>query len=186
MGIDRELLHGAAKQDRKSEHLLYKACYSLLLSVTTRYFINEEDRVVAMNESFFKALNALPDFLKDQNPDAFVPWIRRITINTSIDMIRAQKRRKEEYTETIPEGWTSAAAENLEVDAEQLQRLLNKLPDMQRTVINMFAVDGFNHQEIADRLGITPENSRYHLSTARKTLTGWLNAMVKHIKTLVW
>lgn len=185
MGITDSLLQSAAKQKRKSEYLLYKECYAPLMSVAYRYFSNEEDRMVALNESYYKVLKGLKDFMEHNPSSQFIFWAKRITTNTCIDLIRKQKRRLEVPSEELPTAAHIGELNATEVDVEELERLLGKLPEVQQLVMNMYAIDGYTHKEISTQLGITEENSRYHLSAARRTLTSWLNAAKENLKSFV-
>ncbi len=185
MGITDSLLQSAAKQKRKSEYLLYKDCYAPLMSVAYRYFKNEEDRMVALNESFYKVLKGLNEFLEHNPSGQFMFWAKRITINTCIDLIRQQKRNLEIPSEDMPVEAHVAELNSTDVDVEALEKLLGRLPEVQQLVMNMRAIDGYTHKEISSQLGITEENSRYHLSAARRTLTSWLNAAKENLKSFV-
>jgi RNA polymerase sigma factor (sigma-70 family) len=185
MGITDSLLQSAAKQKRKSEYLLYKECYAPLMSVAYRYFKNEEDRMVALNESFYKVLKGLKEFLEHNPSSQFIFWAKRITTNTCIDLIRKQKRSLEIPSEDMPVEAHVADLNSTEVDVEELEKLLGRLPEVQQLVMNMHAIDGYSHKEISAQLGITEENSRYHLSAARRSLTNWLNAAKENLKSFV-
>lgn len=185
MGLTDSLLHAAAKQKRKSEYLLYRECYAPLMSVTYRYFSNESDRMEALNESYFKILKNLNDFLEHHPSSQFMFWAKRITANTCIDLLRKQKRNLENPTEEVPVvGQVEQPIDN-DIDVDELEAMMQKLPEVQRVVLNMHAVDGFTHKEISDHLGITIDNSRYHLMAARKSLLNWMSTAKMKFKSLV-
>jgi RNA polymerase sigma factor (sigma-70 family) len=99
-------------------------------------------------------------------------------VYTAIDFYRSKKK----YNETIKLNaeYSYNAIENLHVDyntvdknleANYIYTIMKNLPDTTREVINMFAIDGYNHKEIAETLNITEEGSRWHVFKARKLIT---------------
>lgn len=189
--IDRSILKKASKQDRKGQYLLYKACYGELFQITCRYFQNEDERAATLNAAFLKILDALPGFLKTHESDRFMFWAKRILINTCIDAYRKESRMQKETKLTdwqeeqvsMDQAALNEAESNLNV--EELEKLIHSLSPLKRQVFNLYAIDGYSHKEIADQLAISEENSRYHLSQARKGLKSMLLNIVKSAKMLL-
>ena len=103
----------------------------------------------------------------------FEAWIRRISINNAIDDFRKNLRRKDiiEYNDKIKfeKNYTINEYE-LEINAEELNDMLFLLPKATNVVFNLFAIDGFSHKEISEKLGITTNTSKWHVKEARKKL----------------
>jgi RNA polymerase sigma-70 factor (ECF subfamily) len=153
-----------------------------------RYHTNKEDAVAVLNRGFLKILNKL-DTRGENVP--FEAWIRRIMINTVIDEFRKNRRRKEVMHYTDWEEPVSATGEELDfneadqrLDAEAVEALIQALSPMSRQVFNLFAIDGYAHQEIADRLGISVGTSKWHVSNARKILQQQVTALMKQEEKL--
>ncbi len=189
--IDRSILKKASKQDRRGQYLLYKACYGELFQITCRYFQNEEDRMSALNGGFLKILEALPEFLKNNEHDRFLYWAKRIVINSCIDAYRKDNRMQKETKLTdwqeeqvpIDQGVLNEAESKM--STEELEEMIFALTPMKRQVFNLYAIDGYSHKEIATQLNITEENSRYHLSQARKGLQGMLAKVINTAKSFL-
>jgi RNA polymerase sigma factor, sigma-70 family len=135
---------------------------------------NEEDAMEAMNASFLKILKNLS---KLNDIHSIGGWVKQIAIRTSIDYYRMHKKHNEKTNLSIDNEQASihynAGNEDYtesKMDNQLVFRLIQQLPDTTRNVLNMFALDGFSHKEIAEQLDISEESSRWHLFRARKIL----------------
>ena len=176
MQITNQLLHKCVQNDRKSQSELYRLSYSLLMSIAFRYYKNQDDAMAVLNMCFYKVLTGLGPFLKKNNVTVYKPWMSRIMINTIIDEYRKEKKKKEviqplevEKAEIMMNDSDYNAIEDY-IQVEDLQRMLNTLPNMQQKVFNLFVIDGYKHKEIAEMLSISEGNSKWNLSIARKEL----------------
>lgn len=189
MNPDAQLINDCRKGNRKAQYLLFRSCFPVLMGVCSRYSQDEEQAQSGMNESFLKILDNL-DKWKSNTP--FEPWIRRIAINVMIDAFRKNRRVKEliEYRDfsgvqeenslTDPD-WQVAPNP---IDAEVLQRMIQQLPPTSQKVFNLFAIDGFKHQEIARLLKMSEGTSKWHLSSARKKLKEWVKEYLHQHSTI--
>ena len=96
MNIEKHLLEGCIRGERKAQYELYKLCYGILMAVCFRYERNKEDAEFLLNKAFLKILNNLESY---SSSVPFEAWIRRITINTAIDEYRKSQRSKVDYVE---------------------------------------------------------------------------------------
>jgi RNA polymerase sigma-70 factor (ECF subfamily) len=143
------------------------------MPVCFRYHNNEEDARSSLNLGFMKILKGLENVEDDVN---FPAWSKRIIVNTLID----EYRKKRNYTsrvkskETERELDVEGSAETNEAESnfgyESLLKLIKELPDVSQKVFNLYVIEGYNHKEIGDLLGISEGTSKWHLSTARKVL----------------
>lgn len=129
----------------------------------------------SLNMIFVKLIQHMGDYLKRQADIPFEQWMRRVSINYIIDEFRREKR----YRELINLG--DAAMEHHQpvhsdldarYDKEEITKAIESLPAMSRTVFNLYAVDGYKHEEIAGMLGISSGTSKAHLFHARKKVAG--------------
>lgn len=120
-----------------------------------------------MVTAFTKVFEKINQFKGD---GSFEGWIRRIMVNESLTYLR---RHKSMYLETEIEAADRepdyGSLQN-ELEAEDLRKLIADLPTGYRIVFNLYAIDGFSHQEIAEQLGITESTSKSQLSRARALL----------------
>ncbi len=173
--ITNLIIQGCIHNDRKCQRLLYEYCFPIMMRVCKRYTINEDEAVESMNASFLKILQKL-DTLKDIQ--TIPAWVKQITVNTSIDFYRAKKRYSERNRFTIDTEYSNVENNHFNIDfteskmdSSKIYRLINELPDTTREVLNLFAIDGYSHREVAGMLNISEENSRWHLHKARKLMT---------------
>ena len=108
----------------------------------------------------------------------------KFMVNTIIDEFRRDKKRRENMSgaELIEDRATgrvdyNEAAQNLE--AEELEMMIQKLPDMSRKVFNLYAIEGYTHKEIGEMLGISDGTSKWHVSFARKSLQEMIKSAMK-------
>jgi len=136
------------------------------------------DRTMAqdiLQESFIKIFNKIKEFKSEGSLEG---WLRRIVANTAIDHLR-QKQRTQDYIsdrEEIKE--ESKEADGLEnLQTQDILKQVSKLPDGARLVFNLYALEGYTHKEIAQKLNITEGTSKSQFNRARKLLMTWLNKL---------
>lgn len=162
-----DILKGCVAQHRTSQKQLYKLYYSYSMSIAIRYIQDQQIAELAVNDSFMKVFTNIKKF--DLNK-SFKPWLRQILVNTSIDHIK--KKNKYRMNTNISEAENISERENIlsSISYDELLRLVHKLSDAYRTVFNMYAIDGYKHDEIANKLGISIGTSKSNLSKARAKL----------------
>lgn len=179
------LIEACLQNDRKAQKALYEQYFQYLMSICYRYEHNSQDAVAIVNQAFLKIILNLESF--DQNKP-FLPWIKRITVNVSIDHIR---KKKSTYGSTIfldEEGWEKEGDENETIDEnndnliyEDYILMMEKLEEPTKTIFNLYAIDEYSHKEIAEKLNISERTSKRYLSKAREAL----KSMIAAKKTLM-
>jgi RNA polymerase sigma factor (sigma-70 family) len=163
-----ELLLASVKGDRKSQEKLYKSFFSYAMSICMRYTKNKDEAIEVCNDGFLKV------FLKGEQFDEKYPfkaWLKRIMVNTAIDFNRKnQKFSNHEDIETAYNVSSNYATAEDSLGYEQLILLIQKLNPAYREVFNLFAIDGYSHEEIANMLNIPVGTSKSKLSRARESL----------------
>ena len=152
--------------------MLYDYCFDSMMSICMRYEKDENRALEVLNGAFIKVLKNLHTYDTDL---AFKPWCNRLTVNEAIDKYRQKTRRREIFDDDCEglenfSSTESVPAEDHWEEAEYLQSLLEKLKESEKTVFNLFAIDGYSHKEIAAMLGITERSSIRHLTNARRKL----------------
>ena len=160
------LIKRAKKQDRKAQHLIYEIHAPKMLSVCRYYLKDVQIAESVMLNGFFKVFTKIEQFREE---GSFEGWIRRIMVREAISYLRGQKQIEYSIDEvTIPQ----ESSNNIEVSigVEQIQTLIDELPDGYKIVFVMYAIEGYKHQEIADMLEIAESTSKSQLFKARKML----------------
>jgi RNA polymerase sigma-70 factor (ECF subfamily) len=170
------LLKGCLANNRKAQEALYRRFYPFAMTIALRYSRDEHDAADILSHAFVKIFKSVRTF--DATKGSLHAWIKRIVINEGLDHIKSRSRFSENVeVETIAEPEINNAALE-EMGAEEIMNLIKKLPRATHAVFVMYAVEGFNHREIGERLNISEGTSKWHLSEARKTL----QQQLQHLK----
>ncbi|GAB3925087.1 RNA polymerase sigma factor [Mucilaginibacter myungsuensis] len=157
---------GVIAHDRKQEELFYKTFASRMLSVCLRYAKDRDEAQDILQEGFIKAFKNRHNYRGEGSLEG---WLRRIMVHASIS--RYRKQRPIVLCEDMgAEEMFSDAYCNDELEAKDLMRMIRQLPDSYRNVFNMYAIEGYSHQEIGSVLGMTELLSRTTLCRARTIL----------------
>ena len=172
--IDHSIIRGCLQKDKKSEYLLYKQSFSLLMKVCYRYTSNKDDAMDFVNRGFLKILNNL-DKYDFQHP--YEAWIRRIMVNVIIDEFRKNKSYKEHVYMAEHQDLATFQSNTYSINdgeqnlfASEIMNLVQQLPAMAREVLNLYVFDGYSHKEIGEMMGISEAASKWHLFNARNIL----------------
>lgn len=164
----------AQKNSNQAKEFIYKQYYGYLMAVVLRYIKDAHDAEELVNESFIRVFKNMGRFKMDGEiitlEKLFLGWISRITANLSIDHLRAKKQITliEDNSQFESFLLPKKPTDNLEV--EDILGLLERLPEIQRLIFNLYEVDGYSHEEIGIKLGIPQSTSRTYLTRAKKKL----------------
>lgn len=175
---ERELIQGCLDGDRRSQEHLYTRYSRRMYAVCLRYARHELEAQDLMQEGFIRVFEKLSSFRLDGSLEG---WVRRIMVHTSINHYRRKAFQNEKFgLEHLPEGVVaSVAMEHL--GEQELLALVAQLPDGYRHVFNLYAIEGYDHAEIAEMLGCGESTSRSQLSKARKFLQDRIERKEQHL-----
>ncbi|KAB2814766.1 RNA polymerase sigma factor [Phaeocystidibacter luteus] len=161
------VIQACRDNNRLAQKELYQHFYGYGMSVAFRYVNDREDAVEILNTAFVKIFKNL-DSYDIEKP--LKPWIRRIMVNTAIDFLRVRRRIADSGDiELAPEpGVQESVTSNLAY--EEILKLIQQLSPSYRTVFNLFVIEGYKHEEIADMLGISVGTSKSNLFKAKAHL----------------
>lgn len=165
----------ARKDDERAKELIYKKLYGYVAVIVGRYVKSTHDQEELINETFIKAFKAVKTFAyaekeSEKAEKLFYGWIGRIASNLSIDHLRARKRFQANDDWAEEELNSIAVASTVELEVQDILKLLDKLPEIQRIIFNMFEVEGYSHEEIARELNIPESTSRTYLTRGKQKL----------------
>lgn len=162
-----EVINGCLAGRADAERLLFKQFFGYAKSIALRYASNDIEAEEIINDGFLKIFRHLQNYDFAQ---PFKAWLRTIMINTSIDFYR----KKQKYAiMSFPEQMPDAVFDDNILDkisAEEILALVRKLSPAYRTVFLMYVIDGYNHREIGEALGINEGTSKSNLAKARAKL----------------
>lgn len=139
-----------------------------MMALCRRYVSDAEDAKDVLQEGFLKIFVEIGQY---SGKGSFGGWIRKIFVNASLDYMRKKNRLKQkELLTDIQIEYAENAPDMVDITAEDLMLCMGELPDIHRTVFNLFAVEGFSHKEIAALLHIPESTSRSFFFRARQLL----------------
>jgi RNA polymerase sigma-70 factor (ECF subfamily) len=165
---------GCARNQRESQKKIYNSFYSYGMSVCLRYTSRHEDAVEIYNDSFLKIFKEIYHYkpLYADEINSFKGWIRKIMIYTAIDHTR--KNNKHSFTADFETSviYMTDNEENVvdRMSYEEIIAAIQQLSPAYRTVLNLYIIDGFTHEEIAKQLDIAVGTSKSNLFKARQQL----------------
>lgn len=164
---EEELIKGCIKNERLAQKRLYERFFSKMMGVCMRYSSHPEQATEILNMGFLKVFDSIKKFAdKGGNLEA---WIYRIMVNTAIDYLRAEIRHQ--HTDIEKSVYVEDTGDVIaDLAAEQILEMVNELPPSYRAVFNLFVMEGYNHGEIGELLGINEGTSKSNLAKARAKL----------------
>jgi RNA polymerase sigma factor (sigma-70 family) len=159
---EKSLIKRCLNRDPLAQKYLYDLYSKKLYGICLRYGQSDEEAQDILQDSFVKIFTKLDTF---QNTGSFEGWMKRIVSNTAIEYYRKRIDIVEVDEFTLSPYLSSQADTNLET--EELLKLIQNLPDGYRIVFNMYAIEGYNHGEIALKLGISEGTSKSQYSRAK-------------------
>jgi|SRR5690349_12221187 len=154
--------------DRDAYYRIYKLYARSMYNVSFRITGREEDAEDALQEAFVSAFRNLASYRADAT---FGAWLKRIVVNKSINVLK--KRRYEllpdDESWDIPED-EEAADYKEGLTVERVKKAIEELPDGYRTVLSLYLLEGYDHQEIGEIMGISESTSKSQLNRAKGKL----------------
>ncbi|MBT8252655.1 MAG: RNA polymerase sigma factor [Flavobacteriaceae bacterium] len=162
---ETELIKRAMRSDREAQHLLFETHAPKMLSVCRYYIRDIQQAEEAMLNGFLKVFTNIKSF---KGTGSFEGWMRRIVVREAISYLR-NKQTVEFNTEEI-ETYQTEYVENVDLEVQDIQRLIDDLPEGYKIVFVMHVIEGFKHHEIAGMLKISESTSKSQLFKARRRL----------------
>ncbi|MDB5249948.1 MAG: sigma-70 family polymerase sigma factor [Segetibacter sp.] len=164
---EASLISNCLRGDRKYQKALYELYAPKQFAICLRYTKNQMDAEDVLQDGFVKLFNNLHKF---KGEGSFEGWMRRIFVNTAIEHLRRRKIDTSgcEFLENSLSDKQPTALDNL-----YNKDLLSSSKTLSRgyqTVFQLYAVEGYSHQEIAKKLGITESTSKSQFSRAKAVL----------------
>jgi RNA polymerase sigma factor (sigma-70 family) len=165
---EEAILKGCLSNDAAAQRELYNKYSAKMLAVCYRYGHSREDAEDMLQEGFIKVFLQIHTF---ENRGAFEGWIRRIVVHTCINILKKNKKFNESV-DIIHATGVQIREESVPaiVQAKQVIECIRVLPIGYRTVLNLYAIEGFSHREIATMLDIEESTSRSQYTRAKAML----------------
>lgn len=166
-------LHQIALGNQKAFKMLYDQYQAAMYNICLRMLKHEEDATDAFQETFVKVYQNIS---KVENANLLPAWIKKICINTCLQMIEKKKRiRWEELDESpalfnVNDEADLVREEEFEANIQKIQKAVFELPEKYRIVFNLYAIEDYSHEEISKMLGIANATSRSQYMRAKQKI----------------
>ncbi|MDH5398753.1 MAG: RNA polymerase sigma factor [Cyclobacteriaceae bacterium] len=167
MTADDKLLEACIKGDRKAIRSFYERYAPFLLAVCSRYTKSQPEAEDVLQEAFIKIFKNLPNFRKESRLEY---WMKRITVNTALNQ---QRNKLYMFPMVDIDDVTIKTGDNYSLKDyhfDELLKMVQELPAGCQVIFNLYAIEGFNHREIAEMLGISEGTSKSQYARARALL----------------
>lgn len=170
------LISECIAKNRAAQKALYNKYAGLFYAIIRRYTKQTEIADEILNDVFFKVFTKIESY---SGAGSFEGWMKRIVTNTITDHMRKYVRNRDVYhAAELPEEVYMANDIVGQLSYKELLGLVHDLPDVQRTVFNLFVFEELKHKEISKELDISEVNSRWYLNDARKRLKEKINSIM--------
>jgi len=169
--IYQDVIDRCRKGDTKAQFELYQLYYKPMYNICLRMVGNPVEAEDVMQEAFLKAFTKIDTY---EGKVSFGAWLKRIVINRSLDELKKRKVKFEELNEKIPDE-EPEHFEISEIQLEKLKKTIQQLPDGYRVVLSLYLLEGYDHEEISQILGISNTASRTQYLRAKLKLRQMLH-----------
>ena len=182
INIHAELIDGCVRGERAAQNEIYKLYSKAMFNIALRITNNRDDAEDALQESFASAFKNLKSY---KGTATFGAWLKRIVINKAINVVK----KKQVETVTFEEGGIESLAESdhdlwpeeITLSVEKIKRAVQLLPVGYRLVFSLYLLEGYDHQEIAEILGITMSTSKSQFNRSKKKIREILTREVGNV-----
>ena len=162
-----KLLDSCRKGNRNSIDRLYREFYGYGMGICLRYSRNHEEAVEIVNDGFMKIFKKLDKYSEGLS---FKGWLRKIMINAAIDYFRRNEKHYHSLDISHGKYETDTASVLDELSEQDIIASVQRLPPSYRMVFNLYVIEGYSHEEIANQLNISVGTSKSNLAIARSKL----------------
>ena len=166
INIHQDLLDRCMEGDKKAQFEIYRLYYKSMYNSSLRIVGIPEEAEDIMQESFLTAFRKLKTYSGDVS---FGAWLKKIVINRSLDALRKRKVLFEELHVELPVV-SEPEPEVASITVEEVKSAINSLSDGYRTILSLILLEGYDHEEVSEILGIKNVTSRTQFSRARQRL----------------
>ncbi len=176
---ENRLIERCLQNDRRAQRLLYERYVQAMYHLALRLTGTPEDAEDVLQEAFVRVFQKLSTFKQHASLGA---WIKRIVINTSMNHLRRKRPVVLSDPETLGETPQAPAPPERAYSLENIHQAIQKLPDGARTILTLYLLEGYRHQEIAEIMEISVSTSKTQYARGRRMLRQLLEQQAKSKK----
>ena len=184
-----DIVEACKRGDRKAQFELYRLYSKAMYNISLRMLGTVENAEDVLQNSFIDVFSKLDTFRFESSIGA---WIKRIVINNCINYLKKRRLEFSELTENtafVPadgdasdvSGVSLSALSDSHLDVGKIQKAIQQLPDGYRVVFTLYAMEGYDHEEIGSILGVTEATSKSQYSRAKAKLRDVLQSP-RHVR----
>ena len=168
---DIELVRKCVSGDRFHQEAFYKKFASKMYNLCLAYSNSRDDAKDIMQDGFVKIFTSLKQYNENGSLDS---WVRKIIVNTAIDFYRKSLKEKENISTENIHDLPSEFSVFDDINAKQLMKLIHRLPEGAKLAFNLNVIEGYSHDEIAEKLNISVGTSKSQVWRAKSLLKDWI------------
>ena len=177
MMTEEEIYEGCRRADQKARRELYTRFSGVMLAIGIRYLSDRDAAEDLLHDVF---VNVLTNFQKFtfRGEGSLKAWMKRVMVNAALDRIRRDKPLDTVDVDNVSD-IIDEEPDSERIPASEILQMVAALPTGYRTVLNLYAFEGYSHREIAEQLGINEKSSSSQLSRAKSLLAKKINEYLK-------
>lgn len=154
--------------DRRAQKSTYEQYFHEMIKIPLKYVRSKDEAFSILNEAFYRVFKSINNY---KATGSFSGWIATIVFNTTIDHVRKQTNyEKYNSLQELPEISISKSVALSNLGLDEIYKHIQELPENERSIFSLYAIDGYKHKEIAEMLEIPIGTSKWYLNSARKKL----------------
>lgn len=177
LNMHQDLIQRCKTGEEQAHYQLYKLYSKAMFNVAFRITADDEEAEDVLQEAFISAFRNLDYYRGDA---AFGAWLKRIVINKALNAVQKRKmdRLPDDEHWDLPEEEASEEYRS-EFTVDRIRKSIMDLPDGYRTVLSLYLLEGYDHQEIGEIMNISESTSKSQLNRAKTKLRELLTSQVK-------
>jgi RNA polymerase sigma-70 factor (ECF subfamily) len=179
--IHQELIDACKNGNSKAQFEIYKLYYKAMYNTSLRLLNDSLEAEDVMQEAFLSAFKNLHTYKEEVS---FGAWLKKIVVNRSLDVLKKRRIEQEPLDErrlAVAEETDNEVLDETMQKVAEIKQVIAQLPENYRVLITLHLLEGFDHDEISEILGMTNANVRTTYSRARKRLQEMLTDKKKSI-----
>jgi len=164
---EQELIGGCKNNNTGCQKLLFDKYSGIMMTICIRYAHDLSEAEDMLQEGFIRVYKYIHQY---RSEGSFEGWLKRIFVNTALKILQKKVIRFSEIDAYVESNHTEDSNPFSTLQEHEILQLISNLPTGYRVVFNMYVMEGYRHNEIAVKLGITDGTSRSQLAKAKKLL----------------
>lgn len=165
----KEIIERIKRGERKAQFEIYKLYYKAMYNTALRIVNSSLEAEDIMQDAFLSAFSKITTY---KGEVSFGAWLKKIVVNKSLDFLKKRQIKFDEINENEKFIDTDDFSSEKEIKAQvqAIKQAITKLADGYRIVLSLYLLEGYDHNEIAEILGISASSSRSQFTRAKKKL----------------